>query len=266
MPIPDRSGTPVAELISLRGRRAVVTGGARGLGRAIASRLAEAGAAVVIGDLDRDGAVAAAAELAATHGVPVTASALDVTVPASVAALADRALGSLGGLDIWVNNAGVYPSTPLLAMTDDDWDRVLSINLRGTFVGCREAARRMIAAGNGGVIVNLSSVAGLRGRSAGVSHYVASKHGVTGLTSQLAVELAEHAIRVLAVAPTTIITPGVSHAMGRCDADLEAALTRPLGRAGRPDDVARVVLFCASDLALFMSGTTLVVDGGELAR
>ena len=151
-------------------------------------------------------------------------------------------------------------------MTDDDWDRVLTVNLRGAFVGCREAARRMTAAGTGGVIVNVPSVAGLRGRSAGVSHDVASKHGVTGLTSQLAVELAPHAIRVLAVAPTTIITPGVMEAMGGSDADLETALSRPLGRAARPDDVARVALFCASDLSLFMTGTTLVVDAGELAR
>lgn len=265
MAVPDRSEAPVSELASLRGRRAVVTGAARGLGRAIAARLAEAGASVVVADLDEEGAAATAADLAGRFPADVTAAPLDVTVPASVAALAD-AVDRRGGIDIWINNAGVFPSTPLLELGDDEWERVLTINLRGTFLGCREAARSMVGRGRGGVIVNLSSVAGLRGRSAGVSHYVASKHGVVGLTRQLAVELADHAIRVLAVAPTTIVTPGVASAMGGSDADLEAALRRPLGRAGRPDDVARVVLFCASDLSLFMSGSTLVVDGGELAR
>jgi len=270
MRVPDVSGRPLEQLISLRERRAVVTGGARGLGRAIAHRLAEAGASVLIGDIDGVAAAAVALELSSSFRVDASSIALDVRESPSLSATADAAVARMGGIDIWVNNAGVYPSTPVLQMTDDDWDRVLDVNLRGTFVGCREAARRMIPADRGGVIVNLSSVAGLRGRAAGVSHYVASKHGIIGLTRQLAVELAEHGIRVLAVAPTTIITPGVESATrgGAADpaVDLEEALTRPLGRAGRPDDVARVVLFCASDLSMFMSGSTLVVDGGELAR
>jgi len=269
MRVPDVSDRSLEQLVSLRERRAVVTGGARGLGRAIALRLAEAGAAVLIGDIDEVAARTTAEELTDRFGVGASSIALDVTDSASVSAAADAAVARLGGIDIWVNNAGVYPSRPLLEMSDDDWDRVLAVNLRGTFVGCREAARRMIAAGRGGAIVNMSSVAGTRGRTSGVAHYVASKHGVIGLTRQLAVELAEHAIRVLAVSPTTIITPGVESAMaGPTDApvDLEAALMRPLGRAGRPDDVARVVLFCASDLSMFMTGSNLLVDAGELAR
>ncbi len=243
MRVPDLSDKPLEQLISLRERRAVVTGGARGLGRAIAYRLAEAGASVLIGDIDQAAAKTATEELVSSFGVDSFSTALDVTESSSVSAAADAAVARLGGIDIWVNNAGIYPSKPLLQMTDDDWDRVLKVNLRGTFVGCREAARRMISAGRGGVIINISSVAGFRGRSAGVSHYVASKHGVIGLTRQIAVELAEHGIRVLAVSPTTIITPGVESAMsgGSTDSpiDLEEALTRPLGRAGRPDDGAR---------------------------
>jgi NAD(P)-dependent dehydrogenase (short-subunit alcohol dehydrogenase family) len=270
MRVPDLSDRSLEQLISLRGRRAVVTGGARGLGRAIAYRLAEAGASVMIGDIDQAAAKTTTEELKSSFGVDASSTALDVTESASVIAAADATVARLGGIDIWVNNAGVYPTTPLLEMTDDDWDRVLEVNLRGTFVGCREAARRMVPAGRGGVIVNISSVAGFRGRSAGIPHYVASKHGVIGLTRQVAVELAEHGIRVLAVAPTTIITPGVETAMSGgsngSPPDLEAALTRPLGRAGRPDDVARVVLFCASDLSMFMSGSSLLVDAGELAR
>jgi NAD(P)-dependent dehydrogenase (short-subunit alcohol dehydrogenase family) len=164
-----------------------------------------------------------------------------------------------------VNNAGVYPSTPVLEMTDADWEHVIRTNLGGTFTGAREAARRMVAAGHGGVIVNLSSIAGIRGRGPGIPHYVASKHGIVGLTKQLALEFAAAGIRVLAVAPTTIITPGVEEGLGHPE-DIEVRLTGPLGRPGRPDDVARVVVFCASDLSMFMTGSTLVVDGGEMSR
>jgi NAD(P)-dependent dehydrogenase (short-subunit alcohol dehydrogenase family) len=267
--VPDLSDRALADLASLQGRSAVVTGGARGLGRAIARRLAEAGASVLIGDLDEAGAAEAAAELGDAFGVSVHATHLDVADSRSVVAAADEAVRALGGIDIWVNNAGVYPSRRVLAMTDDDWDHVIGVNLRGTFIGCREAARRMVDAGTGGVIVNLSSRAGLRGSGPGIPHYVASKFGIRGLTAQLALEFAEHGIRVLAVAPTRIRTPGVESAMaGRAttEVDRQRTVDVPLGRMGEPDDVARVVLFCASDLSMFMTGSTLLVDAGELAR
>jgi NAD(P)-dependent dehydrogenase (short-subunit alcohol dehydrogenase family) len=268
--VPDLTDRSLDELVSLRGRNAVVTGGAKGLGRAIARRLAEAGASVVIGDVDEAGAKAAAHDLANTYGGAAEFRGLDVTDPDSVAAMGEAAVSRFGSIDIWVNNAGVYPATPIVDMAVDEWDHVLAVNLRGTFLGCREAARRMVPAGRGGVIVNLASVAGISGRGPGVAHYVASKHGVVGITRQLAVELAPEGIRVLGIAPTIIITPGVEAAMSRpgrgVSGDLEEALRRPLGRAGRPDDVARVVLFCASDLSSFMSGSTLVVDAGEMAR
>jgi NAD(P)-dependent dehydrogenase (short-subunit alcohol dehydrogenase family) len=264
MSVPDLTDRPLRDLVSLNGRRAVVTGGAKGLGAAIASRLGEAGASLVIGDLDEVGAESRAEEISGRFGVAAFGTRLDAARSSSIAATADLAVHHLGGIDIWVNNAGVYPSTPVLETRDQEWDRVLDTNLRGTFIGSREAARRMIAAGRGGVIVNLSSIAGVRGRGAGIAHYVASKHGIIGLTRQMALEFASHAIRVLAVAPSTIITPGVEAKLKQ--ADLEVALAGPLGRAGRPDDVARVVLFCASDLSLFMTGSTLFVDAGEMAR
>jgi NAD(P)-dependent dehydrogenase (short-subunit alcohol dehydrogenase family) len=267
---PDVSDRSLRELISLDGRRCVVTGGGKGIGWATARRLAEAGATVMIGDIDEQWAAAAAQELTNVCGSEVLATALDVSDPGSVSAAAEAAVAAFGGLDVWVNNAGVYPSTPLLEMTEEDWDRVLDTNLRGTFLGCREAARRMIEAGRGGVIVNVASIAGLRGRQPGVTHYVASKHGIVGLTKQLALELAPEGIRVLAVAPTTILTPGVESALaGRAaeeGVDVARLLIGTMGRAGRPDDVARVVLFCASDLSMFMTGSTLIVDGGEMAR
>jgi NAD(P)-dependent dehydrogenase (short-subunit alcohol dehydrogenase family) len=262
MSIPDLTEQSLQELVSLAGRRAVVTGGAKGLGQAIARRLAEAGAGVVIGDIDESGAKAAAAEIGARYDGPTLSTRLDVANPASTSAAADLAVAELGGIDIWVNNAGIYPSTPALELSDDEWSRVIGINLSGTFTGCREAARRMVLAGNGGVIVNLSSTTGLRGRGPSVTHYVASKHGVIGITRQLALEFASHGIRVLAVAPARIVTPGVETATGGID---PGGPPGPLGRAGCPDDVARVVLFCASDLSLFMTGSTLQVDAGQMA-
>ncbi len=264
MPIPDVSGHALAELISLEGRVGLVTGGAQGLGRAIAQRLAEAGASLLIGDIDAAGAAAVAMDLSERFDVACIGTFLDVSVASSLESAADRAESELGSLDIWVNNAGIYPSTPALQLSDEEWHRVIEVNLSGTFFGCRAAGRHMTAAGRGGVIVNLASVAGLRGRGPGISHYAASKHGIVGITRQLAVEFAPQGIRVLTVAPTTIITPGVEEKQP--GVDLTRTLVRPLGRAGQPDDVARVVLFCVSDLSLFMSGNCVEVDGGELAR
>jgi NAD(P)-dependent dehydrogenase (short-subunit alcohol dehydrogenase family) len=271
MQAPDVSSRPIAQLISLEGRTAVVTGGAQGIGRAIATRFAEAGANVLIGDLNKTGAEAAAETIAREFGHQAIGVELDVTSGVSVAAAADRAVRELGGLDIWVNNAGIYPSTPLLELTDQDWDMVLDVNLRGTFIGAREAGRRMAEAGHGGVIINLASTAGYRAAGPGIAHYVASKHGVRGLTKSLAVELGPHGIRVLALAPTLIETPGIEEgraafaAAGLGDMLEQMAQREPLGRVGVPDDIARVALFCASDLAILMTGSTLLVDAGDVA-
>lgn len=273
MPAIDVSGKPLAQLISLKSRHAVVTGGARGLGLAIARRLAEAGADILLGDLDAEAAERSAAQLKTDFGVAAIGRKLDVRDSRMVAETADRAVAELGGLDIWVNNAGIYPVTPLLDLSDEEWDQVNDINLRGTFLGCREAARRMIAAGRGGVIINIESMAAVRGR-AGCAHYAASKHGVAGITKSLGVELGGHGIRVLSVAPTLAETPGVHErraAAAGSGGDIMKALedkviaTIPLGRTALPDDIARVALFCASDLAAFMTGTTVFADGGHSA-
>ena len=269
MTVPDVSDRTLTDLLSLEGRRAVVTGGAVGIGYAVAHRLAEAGAAVLIGDLhDTDDPVAS---LRADTGAHVLGTHLDVSDTESIVACADLAIDELGGLDIWVNNAGIYPSTPLLELTDESWDDVLDVNLRGSFVGAREAARRMEAAGGGGVIVNIASTAGFQAAGPGVAHYVSSKHGLIGLTKSLAVELGPLGIRSLGVAPTLIETPGIEagreafRAAGLGDIIDTFAERLPLGRVGVPDDVARVVLFAASDLALFMTGSTLLADGGDIA-
>lgn len=269
MAIADVSHLPLADLISLTGRVALVTGGAQGLGKAMARRLAEAGASVLIGDLKLDQAQAAAEELGQRYGGKVIATRLDVTDSASVTAAAELAESELGGIDVWVNNAGLYPNVGLLDMTDETWDQVMAVNLRGVFASCREAARRMIAAKRPGVLINVVSTAGFGGVAPGVSAYVASKHGVRGLVRQLAIELAPHDIRVLGVAPTFCETEGNTEALAqlpeRVRSEIAATLTSRLGRVGVPDDIARVVLFAASDMAMFMTGSTLLADAGEVA-
>jgi NAD(P)-dependent dehydrogenase (short-subunit alcohol dehydrogenase family) len=264
-PVADHSATPLADLVSLAGRAAVVTGAARGIGAGIAARLAEAGAEVVLADLDGEGTTAAAKELEAKHGRRMAGARVDVADEASVAALADLAVERLGRIDIWVNNAGIFPHTGRVVDADvAAFDTVLGVNVSGTFLGAREAARRMT---DGGSIVNLASITAFAARS-GLTAYSTSKHAVVGLTRNLAQDLAPLGIRVNAVAPGLIVTPGVlgGSAGERRSADaLASRPTAPLGRHGLPDDVARVVLFLASDLAAFVSGATIVVDAADTA-
>lgn len=272
-PFADVSGSSIADLVSLAGRRAVVTGAAQGLGKAIASRLAEAGADLLIVDLDEERARVAAEEIAGRHGVTAIGTRADVSDTASVIAAADLAVAELGGLDIWVNNAGLFPNAPVLDMPDEMWDRVFAVNARGVFLGSREAARRMAADGSGGVIVNIISTAGFQVAFPGMAAYVSSKHAARGLTKSLAVDLAPLGVRVLGVAPSFVPTEG-NIAAGRAAAEQAAAagielppldvMTQSrIGRLGTPDDIARVVLFAASDLSLIMTGSTLLADAGE---
>lgn len=269
MAIADVSGRSIAELVSLTGRSAVVTGGGRGLGKAIARRLAEAGANVLIGDIDGELATAAAADLDARYPAAVRGARMDVTDADSVAAAGRLACEAFDGIDIWVNNAGIFPSVPITEMGDALWDQVLAVNTRGVFLGSREAARAMTAAGRGGVIVNIVSTAGFKGIAPGLAAYVGSKHAVRGMTKQMALELAPQDIRVLGVAPTYCVTEGNQLAAAQnpdlvnSEVEIPAMLTSRLGRVGVPDDIARAVLFCASDMAAFMTGSTLLVDAGE---
>jgi NAD(P)-dependent dehydrogenase (short-subunit alcohol dehydrogenase family) len=261
----------VAQLISLKGRRAVVTGGARGLGLAIGRRLAEAGASVMIGDKNEPSAIEAATAIAKTFRVDAHACLLDVVDSNSMARFAEATDKLLGGIDIWVNNAGTFPAAIMTETSDEDWDLVNNVNLRGTFYGCREAGRRMQAAGRG-VIVNITSVGGYRGRPS-LAHYNAAKHGVVGLTESAAMELGPKGVRVVCVAPAMTETPGLEEQRARYSSNTDAAqtfrdmeqrllATFPLRRFGQPDDIARVVLFVASDLAAFVTATTVFCDGG----
>jgi NAD(P)-dependent dehydrogenase (short-subunit alcohol dehydrogenase family) len=268
--VPDVSDQPLDRLMSLDGRTAVVTGGARNIGLAIACRLAEAGARVVIADTDGpEGELGA--EYVRTRGGTAMSIAVNMRDGDTVRALADTVADRFGAIDIWVNNAGMFPTRGFLEMSDADWDAMIELNLRGTFLGCREAARRMVAAGRGGVIVNIASAAAFRASGTELSHYVASKFGVRGLTQALAVELGRHGIRVIGVAPTYVERRQrkslhiASPTAGQEPRAPHLMFHLPLGREGVPDDVARVVLFCASDLAILLTGSTIPVDAGQLA-
>jgi NAD(P)-dependent dehydrogenase (short-subunit alcohol dehydrogenase family) len=270
LPIPDLTDRALADLVRLDGRVAIVTGGAVGIGAAICRRFGEAGAHVVVADINEDAGRATAQRLVDT-GARAEAIAVDVRDSASVDVLGDEVIARNGRIDIWVNNAGIYPNTEFLQLTSAEWDRVVEVNVRGAFAGSQAAAKHMVARGEGGVIINLSSINGYRAFGSGIAHYTTTKHALLGLTKSLAVELGPHNIRVLALAPTMIETEGVAELRkGVDESEFGAAMaaladSHPLGRVGVPDDVARVALFCASDLAAMVSGSSVVVDGGYLA-
>ena len=248
----------------LTGKCAVVTGAAHGIGLACARRLAADGAAVLLADIDAAAGEAAARQLR-DEGRQAAFASADVTERAAIAALVDRVVEEFGRLDIMLNNAGVALSAPILEMSDETFDRVLSTNLRSAFIGTQLAARRMIAGGRGGVIINMSSVNALLAIP-GLAAYACSKGALNQLTRVAAIELAPHNIRVVAIGPGTILTELARKAVLGDDAGRRKILARtPLGRAGEPEEVASVASFLASDDASYITGQTIYPDGGRLA-
>lgn len=246
----------------LTGRRAVVTGGATGIGAACADALSEAGAHVVIADLDAAGAAARAASLVAA-GRSAEGRALDVTDSAAIEALAE-ALEAAGGVDILVNNAGIVQSnTPAETCSDAHWRRHMAVNLDGVFFCARSFGKRMLARG-AGAIVNMGSMSGLIvNRPQEQCFYNASKAGVHHLTKSLAAEWGGRGVRVNAVAPTVIRTELVSRVLGEIPEMERIWLDMtPMGRLGRPDEIASVVLFLASDASSLMTGAVVSADAG----
>jgi 2-dehydro-3-deoxy-D-gluconate 5-dehydrogenase len=261
----------IQELVDLRGKVALVTGAGMGIGKAVANRLAEAGAKVMISDINFPAAQEVVHELV-QKGYQADALQIDTSSVQDANRMTQVTMDTFCELDILVNNAGVFPYSPMLRTTEHLWDRVLEVNLKGYFFTAQAAAQRMIATGKGGCIINVTSIEAFH-PSGLLVHYDASKAGIVMLTKSMALELAQYNIRVNAVAPGSIQTPGAEAARetGNYEDNLsEEEINRafiqriPLGRQGDPDDIARVVLFLASDLSEYITGDTIVVDGGFL--
>jgi 3-oxoacyl-[acyl-carrier protein] reductase len=239
----------------LRGKVALVTGAASGIGLASSRALAREGARVALADLDADAADAAAAEI----GGECTAVGVDVTADDSVAAMVDATVGRLGGLDVLVTCAGIFHATPFDRIAPDEWDRIQAVNLRGTFLSCQAALRVMLPQGSGR-IVTIASLAGQLGGLAAGASYAASKAGVVALTKSVARFAGPHGIIANCVNPGVIDTPMTES--WPAEVRERTVSSTPLGRPGLPEEVAAVVVVLASDAASFVNGAHVDVNGG----
>lgn len=258
----------LSELLNLSGKAAIVTGGAKGIGQGITYRLAEAGASVLVADMDEAAATTTVKELT-DKGWKAASFKVDVSDEAQVQAMIAACKQQFGSVDILVNNAGIFPPAPVASMTKDDFQRVIDVNLRSVFLTTKHVAEVMKPAG-GGKIINITSIDALHPSMVGLAHYDASKHGVWGFTKNSALELAEHNIWVNAIAPGGVATPGVAAMSQGASAEQMEASTKafmakiPMHRMGQPDEIGTVALFLASDMSSYMTGEQVVVDGGAL--
>jgi NAD(P)-dependent dehydrogenase (short-subunit alcohol dehydrogenase family) len=252
-------------MFTLTGRVAVITGSARGLGRALAKGFAESGASVVVCDRNESGARQVVEELV-TAGHRGVAEAVDVASTQSCQELVQSAVRSFGRLDVWVNNAAVDVIGPVLQLSPADWDHVLAVNLTGAFHASQQAARQMVTQGTGGSIINITSIAATVGIH-GLAAYSAAKAGLNQLTRVMALELAPSGIRVNAVAPGYLENVMEGAEAEHADPAKEGHIRTftPLSRRARLSEVVGPVLFLASDAASYVTGTVLFVDGGYSA-
>jgi len=256
---------PRSENSLLRGKVAIITGARRGMGKSHALKLAKAGAKIVVSDISLEECQKVVKEIEKGGGKALAVK-CDVTKREQVDEMVKKTIKKFGRIDILVNNAGICQFKPFLELTDEDWDKTLDITLKGYFL-CAQAAAKEMAKQKSGVIVNIASIAmGQVGVGfPNLTHYSASKGGIVGMTEALAVELAPYNIRVNAVAPGVIETPMVDP-LKSDPKTMEATLARiPLHRMGRTEEVSNLVLFLASDTSSYMTGSTVVIDGGWLA-
>ena len=239
---------------------ALVTGAQQGIGKAIALAYGREGASVVINYLDNQAAAEETASQIRALGQRAVSIAGDVAQAADVRRMVEAG-ESLGGIDILVNNAGIFPRVEFLDMTEAQWDEVLNVNLKGTFLCTQAVAQKLVERGRAGAVINLASSAAFRSSPRGV-HYVASKAGIVGVTRATALELAPYRVRVNAIAPGTTDTAQPRYGMS--EEELQAAGRQvPLGRMGTPEDVADLAVFLASEEARHITGQTLHVNGGQ---
>jgi 3-oxoacyl-[acyl-carrier protein] reductase len=244
----------------LAGKIALVTGAQQGIGKAIALAYGREGASVVINYLDNQAAAEEIASQIRALGQRAVPLAGDVAQAADVRRLVEAG-ESLGGIDILVNNAGIFPRVEFLDMTETQWDEVLNVNLKGTFLCTQAVAQKLVERGRPGAVINLASSAAFRSSPRGV-HYVASKAGIVGVTRATALELAPYRVRVNAIAPGTTDTAQPRYGMSE-EALQAAGRQVPLGRMGTPEDVADLAVFLASDAARHITGQTIHVNGGQ---
>ena len=251
--------------MDLKGKIAIITGARRGMGRSHALKLAEAGAKVVVSDISLEECQKVVEEIKKAGGEGLAVK-CDVTKKEEVEEMVKKTVKKWGRVDILVNNAGIAQFVPFLEMTEEDWDRTLDINLKGYFL-CAQAVAKEMVKQKSGVIINIASIAmGQVGIGfPTLAHYCASKGGIVGMTEALALELAPYNIRVNAISPGAIETPMIDPL--KADPKMmEGLLARiPLHRVGRPEEVSNLVLFLASDASSYMTGSTIVIDGGWLA-
>lgn len=261
--------SPHTKLMDLHGKVAIVTGGSVGIGFGISYRLAEAGAHVIIAARRFDEAQKTAKELQ-EKGYKADAVQTDVSIEEEVKNLVLKSVELGGRIDILVNNAGIFPFSPLATLNAETFDKTIAINLRGLFLTTKYVSEYMIKENIKGKIINTTSIDAVHPSMVGLAHYDASKHGAWGFTKNVALELAKHGITVNAVAPGGVMTPGVAAMQsGGKVTDTERfpdapKMDVPLGRMGVPDDIGKVVLFLASEMSDYMTGTQTVVDGGYL--
>ena len=246
----------------LKGKRVLISGGSRGIGKATAQRFLEEGSLVFFCGFDPQEVSTTIHEL--SHLGKIEGVACDVSFESEVTRLVEAAEEFLGGLDVLINNAGIAWQENFLEITPEHWDRIIAVNLRGQFLVAQAVARRMVAAGHGGVIVNMSSTNGLVGEEQ-YAHYNASKGGILLLTKTMALELGKFGIRVNALCPGYILTPLNREIYSPQVVQTYIDEKIPLKRAGQAEDVAAAYAFLASEDAAFIHGTGLVIDGGQIA-
>ena len=251
-------------MMRLENKVAIITGSSKGIGMAIAKAFAKEGASVVINGRKIEDTRSVADDIISSGGKAI-AVAGDISKREDMKTLIDKTIAAFGKLDILVNNAGIALIEPFVELKEENWDRIVSVNLKGTYICSQEATKQMIRQNSGGRIINISSIAGTIG-FAGTAHYSATKAGIIGLTKVMAVELADYGINVNAIGPGVIDTDMTKGILDDARYKTQFLQKIPVGRIGKPEDIAPMAVYLASDESSYVTGETFYVDGGWLIK